>query len=77
MHCCQTNTHFFLNWQGPGGWGKMLQVWQETKTESRDEREELIPKNVPRAQVPFSVKKLDFVPLSQAQQAGKTIVFFF
>ena len=55
----------------------MLQVWQETKTESRDEREELIPKNVPRAQVPFSVKKLDFVPLSQAQQAGKTIVFFF
>ena len=24
MHCCQTNTHFFLNWQGAAGWGKML-----------------------------------------------------
>ena len=24
MHCCHTNTHFFLNWQGAGGWGKML-----------------------------------------------------
>ena len=24
MHCFQTNPHFFLNWQGPGGWGKML-----------------------------------------------------
>ena len=77
MHCCQTNTHFFWTGKGREGGEKCCNVWQETKTESRDEREELIPKNVPRAQVPFSVKKLDFVPLSQAQQAGKTTVFFF
>ena len=77
MHFCQTNTHFFWTGKGREGREKCCNVWQETKTESRDEREKLIPKNVPRAQVPFSVKKLDFVPLSQAQQARKTIVFFF
>ena len=58
--------------------GKNVALYgKKTKTESRDERErELIPKNVPRAQVPFSVKKTSF-RASYAGSAGKKNNCFF
>ena len=77
MHFCQTNTHFFWTGKGREGREKCCNVWQETKTESRDEREKLIPKNVPRAQVPFSVKNLISCLFRKLSRQEKQLCFSF